>query len=464
MRVHARALSVAVFVVAILVSVPFARGAVGVVGNCKAGLVKYGSIGAAITSLPAGSTLYVCPGAYAEQLVITKKLTIVGVGGNGLTGASAAGANNPTIVAPSGGVAANATDLYAGYPPIAAQVLVSSPSNATAPIVVNISNITVDGTNNGINGCSPNLVGIFYQNASGTVAQITTKFQYQGGNALNGCQSGLGIMAEENGDYGATTIKIENSSVHDYNKNGITVDGVNLSGTVNATVSGNYVVGVGATPLIAQNGIQISDGAVGKVTNNTVSGDVYINPSPCYADQQPYCYSASGILLYDSGGTSGAALVVQGNSVSNTQGAIVAYGDSAGNADFVSAISNKITTSPAAGIFNIDGIDLCSNNDTATSNIVYNSSGSGIHIDSSCTEEGGTSGNNASVTKNTVVEACAGVLTGTGGGNASSPNTTYDVRESVYAGDSCPTGSEAAGALERIGNVRTRPSAYAAGR
>ncbi len=39
--------------------------------------------------------------------------------------------------------------------------------------VVNISNLIVDGANNGLSSCATDLVGIYYQNASGTVNHVT---------------------------------------------------------------------------------------------------------------------------------------------------------------------------------------------------------------------------------------------------------------------------------------------------
>ena len=167
-------------------------------------------------------------------------------------------------------------------------------SPTITPIVVHLNFLSVDGSNNQISGtCAIDLVGIYYQNASGTISQISARNQELTPD-LFGCQDGLAIYVESGyGTGGSAVVTIQNSSVHDYDKNGITADG---SGTV-ATITGNYVVGIGATTLIAQNGIQVSDGANGSVKNNTVTDDVYISP-----EGGPY-YSASGILLYDSGGT-----------------------------------------------------------------------------------------------------------------------------------------------------------------
>jgi hypothetical protein len=392
-------------------------------------LMPFNKIQVALDYVPAGSTIYICPGTYPEQITITKRVTLIGVGANGLSGSAASGANNPVIVSPTKGVVANASDLSDGSP-IAAQVAVLAPAGT-----VNISNLTVDGSNNGLNSCATDLVGIYYQNVSGIVNHVATRFQ-ELPPADFGCQDGLAIFVQSGYSSGGTAaVTIENSSVHDYDKNGITADG---SGTV-AAITANYVVGIGPTSLIAQNGIQVSDGASGKVTSNTVTDDIYINPPDCTTSNS--CTSATGILLYDSGGTSAKPLAVTSNTVSNTQGAIIAYGDPSGTADYNNVSTNKVTTSPAAGPYLLDGIDLCSNNNTATSNTVFNSSGSGVHIDSSCTESTGTTGNNTTVTNNTINEACAGVLTGTGSSPAPTGTVTYNVVQTIASGDSCPAGN-----------------------
>jgi hypothetical protein len=56
----------------------------------------------------------------------------------------------------------NTTD-FDNSNPVAAQILVQGPFVAS----VTITNLTVDGTGNGITGCSPDVQGILFQNASG---------------------------------------------------------------------------------------------------------------------------------------------------------------------------------------------------------------------------------------------------------------------------------------------------------
>jgi hypothetical protein len=352
-------------------------------------------------------------------------------------------------------VLVNSNDLY-GYPsgqPTAAQILIQTPSLATS-IVVNISNITVDGSNNQLGDCSVDLVGIYYQNASGTLNHVTARYQELAPD-LFGCQDGLAIYAQSGyGSGGTATVTIEGSSVHDYDKNGITADG---SGTV-ATITGNYIVGIGATPLIGQNGIQMSFGARGKIQNNTVTDDVYVNPSDCVPGSN--CYSATGILLYDSGGTSASHVTISGNTVSSTQEAIVTVTDGMETADYNDVSSNKVTTNAAivvtAGTLLLDGIDLCSDHNTATSNTVFNSSGAGVHLDSLCTEpDSSASGANSTATNNTVNEACAGVLLGSSGGTASG-TATYNVVETTAVGDTCPVGNGGP-STKTLGKVKLQP-------
>jgi hypothetical protein len=109
---------------------------------------------------------------------------------------------------------------------------------------------------------------------------------------LNGSQHGNAIVYLN----GASGI-IRGNHVYSYQKNGITVSGVNASGTpgslaTSASVLSNIVTGEGHVSYIAQNGIQISYGASGIVTGNTVSGNWYTGPTN----------TACGLLFYQAGG------------------------------------------------------------------------------------------------------------------------------------------------------------------
>jgi len=157
--------------------------------------VNLGTIQAAVNASPAGSTAFICPGTYPEQVVIAKNFTLTGVSSLGTSGGNASGANNPVIISPAAGMATNAFDLYDGSG-IAAQIAVLTPTTATSPIFVFINNIAVNGSNNLISGCGPDLVGLYYQNASGTINHVAASNQALSPD-LGGCQSGLDMAAAE---------------------------------------------------------------------------------------------------------------------------------------------------------------------------------------------------------------------------------------------------------------------------
>ncbi len=103
------------------------------------------------------------------------------------------------------------------------------------------------------------------------------------------------------------------------------------------------------------------------------------------------------------------------------------YTDLAGgvaSGDGVSVTGNKIF-----GTKTYDAIDLCTNGNTVTSNTIFNSAESAVHLDASCGSGGLTTGDNNKVTTNTVVESsCAGILIDGGTtGETTTPNTYYTV-------------------------------------
>jgi hypothetical protein len=392
---------IAVSATLLLVSglIPRAFAATVAVGTCT-NFPYYTTIQTAVTASPAGSTIEICPGTYAEQVTINKKLTLMGV-------ANSQSQKAPVIVPPSGGVVANTTDFDNSNSPIAAQILVQN----TTGVVLDA--IAVDGASNGLSGCGTDIMGILFQNASGTVENVAVRNQtLDPGDA--GCQSGEGIFVETQSP-STSTVVVESSSVHNYQKNGITGNDIGTS----ITITLNDVQGWGPTPSIAQNGIQVCCGATGSVTSNLIIDDVYTGPS----------YGSSGILLYDTLENSGIS--VSKNKVGNTQLPVVLYTDEfAPNqyGDGVTVSSNKIF-----GAIDFDAIDACTNGNTITSNTVMNSWDSAIHLDASCSGTGNNTGNNNMVTSNIINEGeCAGILADSGTtGNTTTPNTFYNVTYKV---------------------------------
>lgn len=383
-----------------LASVP-AFAATAAVGTCLPQYTSFATITAAINSVPASSTIFVCPGSYPEQITINKRLTLKGAN-NGATGAA-------IITAPAGGIVANSTSLVDSSP-IAAQILIDGSTLA------NISFITVDGSNNNISGCGPNLVGVYYRNSSGTITKTSELNQALTPTSLNGCQSGLGIFVESGG--GHSTVTISGNYVHNYQKNGITG---NEAGTT-VTISGNTVIGQGSTTGAAENSIQIGFGAAGAITTNIVGDDIWAPDTVTDPGD-----AAAGILVYGS-----PNINVSSNTVNSTQFGIAISSDSFDGlpGDNATVKLNKISTSQ---IF--DGIDLCSNYNSATSNVVTGSDEAGIHLDDTCT---GTSTGN-SVSANTINTACTGILLGPGTpGNSIGTNTIINTLNLMITGtNSC---------------------------
>src|ERR1700689_345924 len=92
MKIATRKMSL--FALFALIVVPGAVASTVQVGGCKDGFTNYSTISAAVAAVPAGSTILICPGTYAEQVNISQSLTLQGV--------QTSNAANPTIIVPSG--------------------------------------------------------------------------------------------------------------------------------------------------------------------------------------------------------------------------------------------------------------------------------------------------------------------------------------------------------------------------
>jgi hypothetical protein len=393
---------------------PNLHAAIVVVGTCKS-LVQFATIQAAINAVPNNSTIDICSGTYTEQLSINKSLSFVGVA-NGT-------ADGVVILPPAAGLATNTTSLSSGNP-IAAHVWVLGPAT------VNFTNLIVDSFGNNILACAPDVIGILYQNASGTLNHIGTRNQWVGTSEndtnYNGCQSGLGIYIQS-GNSGTSKVTVENSSVHDYQKNGITG---NEPGTTLIAMN-NDVSGQGSTTGAAENGIQIGFGATGTVAGNLVIDDVWAPDTINDTGD-----AAAGILLYDTAENSSAS--VKNNTVGNTQYGIAVVTDTAGLGDGVTVSSNKVF-----GTRIFDGIDVCTNSNIIQTNTIMNSSESAIHLDASCgVYDGSYSGESNALSANTMIDACTGILADTGTNNNNNIGSNSYFAAGTTTGSSCtPTPS-----------------------
>jgi hypothetical protein len=211
------------------------------VGTCQPKLTFYATISQAVSSVPSGATIEVCPGKYPEQVLITQPLTLEGIA----VGSSDAAA----VTVPSGGLTQNVSDPTVGA--VYYQILVQT----TGP--VNISNLVVDGTNG--SGPSGTVAGIFYQDASGTVNDASAR------NQTNSAQ-GMGVLVTTTAA-ATQTVTVENSVVRGFDNLGIYgVSGAG-AGTVTANLKTNTIDGAG----IGQSGIYINS-AAGAIQSNVITG------------------------------------------------------------------------------------------------------------------------------------------------------------------------------------------------
>jgi hypothetical protein len=335
---------------------------------CITPSIHFTTIQAAVNAAPSGATIHVCPANYPEQVTISQTLTLHGV--------SSVNADNPVITSPGGGVSFNATS--AGGNEFAAQVFI----NSVGP--VHINGIAVDGTNNLVSGCSPILVGIYYQNTSGTLDHVSVRNQRSG----NSCA--YPIVIETTGS-ASQAVTVDNSSIHDFDTGGI----VACSGAAGCF---GTPVGGATPPTITLRSNTIEDagqpsfgiylfGAAGSVSGNHLSG---------FGD---------AIIERE---TSTASLA--NNTIGESLYAISVTGGNAG----VQITSNKLfrLTNAAIAIVGASGT-------TIQGNSITDSPG-GVGIEFGC------SGTNNNVTSNTINDIGIGINQ-VPAGNTTTPNNFFNV-------------------------------------
>jgi hypothetical protein len=164
-----------------------------------------------------------------------------------------------------------------------------------------ISGLTVQGPLPGNGGCAEQEYGILViAGATATLSGDQVLNIQDSRSSLFGCQFGVGIAVGRRfwptADFSQFLVEnfvgsatISGTTVSGYQKAGIVIDGPGST----ASVSGNTVTGAGPSApmgsIIAQNGIQVSRGASGDVTNNLVSANQYGGPGVA---------SSGGVLVF----------------------------------------------------------------------------------------------------------------------------------------------------------------------
>lgn len=267
------------------------------VGTCIPNATSYATISAAVSSVPNGSTVQVCPGTYAEQVTITRPLNLVGV--------SSGTANQALIAVPSGGLVANFVSMFGES--VAAQVLVEGPGP------VNITNIAVDGTG-GDMSCLAWLAGIFYgSGSSGTVNRVRVSGQIDS-------TCGVGIWAE-NANPPDQSLTIHNSTVYNVDSVGIFAGSASTP-ALTANINNNVVNASAAVAAIDpdsvhgqvnENNVSTSEFGVYDISNINVQANTIMGAT--YGIYMANAGTASGNMV--SGASEGVLLGASGATLNN---------------------------------------------------------------------------------------------------------------------------------------------------
>ena len=223
------------------------------------------SIQAAIDAANAGDTVSVDTGVYREQLSITKDLDLVGAGRDLVTVEAPDEVDRSTFDVTTFTGSNRTVDAVIGV-------------NAAG--VVNISGFTVDGRETG----PDNFYGIYFNDTAGSITDNRVAGIIYPGSP--GAQRVISILATHSPTSGPLAVEISRNLIPDFQKGGISIGGPELTFTVNEnTVNGSI------SNSIAGNGIQLSYGASGTTTDNTVTDVGYSGDD----------WAGTGILLFESG-------------------------------------------------------------------------------------------------------------------------------------------------------------------
>jgi Ca2+-binding RTX toxin-like protein len=246
------------------------------------------TIQAAVNAAANGDTIEIAAGTYREQVTINgKDLTVHG-----------AAAGGTIIESPdAASLVVNATDPNAARPNKFAVVAVTGGANVT------IDGLAVDGRRQGFqNRADYDFVGVYVLNSDAVINGVAVSNIVS--DQLFGAQRNIAIIATSHdvahGGNGPHTVTIEHSTVSNFQKEGILVNGATLT----VDIHDNTITGT-VTPNQSQNGMQVGSsgafaGTKGTIDHNTITS--IDNPNG----------GASGILVFHAD----ASLAITNNDVS----------------------------------------------------------------------------------------------------------------------------------------------------
>jgi parallel beta-helix repeat protein len=306
-------------------------------------IAPYSTIQSAVDAAVAGDTILVAAGTYTEQVSIPDD---------------------------KDGLTIRSRERF--------QAIVQAPATMTGSkaifLIDGADNVTIRGFT--VTGPSEDIdFGIQVTNGGSATIRENRIESIRGGE-LSGAQIGIGIVI--GGSEGAIgSADVFHNIIRDYQKGGIIVANEGSE----ATIRDNRIDGVGPTELLAQNGIQVSDGARAVIVRNTVQDHVYTGEGA----------EAAGIITSDSG-----VVAMIGNRLDDNQDGILIEGGSGisvfGNTvrgslldgivlnDVTEAFvsGNRVTNSGRDGLFVVDTTDS-----VFVGNSVRGNQRDGIHVEGS---------------------------------------------------------------------------------
>jgi len=288
----------------------------------------------AINAAAAGDTIKVYAGTYTEQVVVPSgksNLNIVAVGPQ----------SQVKIVAPA---------TFAD--PTEAVVHVAGAAH------VGIHGFTING--NGTSAAGPLFGVLVDQGGSADVTdnRITAIRNHTPDLLLQAVAVQFGQATPAGVFLSAGSGTAARNTIDNYEKGGIIVVGTGS----NAVIQGNRVVGAGPTNVIAQNGIEVADGATATVQGNTVLGNKFIGSTA----------EGTGILIYQS-----SNVTVQGNTAIGNDEGILLFADDPNKAVTNTKVTGNVTlnnTFNGIGLFN-------ANNDVVENNVASLNGFDGINLE-----------------------------------------------------------------------------------
>ena len=288
--------------------------------NCPS--APYRTIRAALNAAGAGDQIDVCAGTYTEQVVIAKKVRLVGRTG--------------VLIRPTA-LPESRTSVTGGRP-VTGGILVDVP-------FVFIGGVQLDMSASGVASCGVLLTGVYFRNVSGRLSDSRVSGVRVTGQP--GCDSGVGVYVEsDTSRLSKAKVTLTNDVIENCQKGGVVANG----GHTALKVRDGQVLGSGSSPAV-ENGIQIGPGARGRISHVAVQGQMTTVAGK----------TAAGILAYQP-----ARIQVRGSTIESAQTGVFVVGQGL-------IVGNRLNDL-------VDGVVLMGNQSRVLSNHFDGASMSGVFV------------------------------------------------------------------------------------